>query len=257
MRATSCAKVQRGQAGQAPRPIQTDSMTRQDDHLPRKLCLDYSAWISRRPATATSPTSRHCSPRVSPTIHSSQSTWPAHVTLSWPSNASFATELEKFYIPRGVVDLVKDEGTIKGVALWVSPDAPIRRRDELRMFPGLVKALGRSLPRAMRIDFRDAAAVPGFPHWYLYTIVVSPRAQGQGIGGAPVGLWDCPRRRLSDLSRVNHARFAQTLRTQGILPALASFLHRVNPRKWACGAQEGSSPRAAKSRFLSRSRRCD
>ncbi len=96
----------------------------------------------------------------------------------------FATELEKFYIPRGVVDLVKDEGSIKGVALWVSPDAPIRRRDELRMLPGLVKALGRSLPRAMRIDFHDAAAVPGFPHWYLYTIVVSPRAQGQGIGGA-------------------------------------------------------------------------
>ena len=96
----------------------------------------------------------------------------------------FATELEKFYIPRGVVDLVKDEGSIKGVALWVSPDAPMRRRDELRMLPGLVKALGRSLPRAMRIDFHDAAAVPGFPHWYLYTIVVSPRAQGQGIGGA-------------------------------------------------------------------------
>ena len=95
----------------------------------------------------------------------------------------FTTELEKFYIPRGVVDLVKDDGMIKGAALWVSPDAPIRRRDELRMFPGLVRALGRSLPRAMRIDYHDAAAVPGFPHWYLYTIVVSPQAQGQGIGG--------------------------------------------------------------------------
>ncbi len=95
----------------------------------------------------------------------------------------FTTELEKFYIPRGVVDLVKDDGMIKGAALWVSPDAPIRRRDELRMFPGLVRALVRSLPRAMRIDYHDAAAVPGFPHWYLYTIVVSPQAQGQGIGG--------------------------------------------------------------------------
>lgn len=56
----------------------------------------------------------------------------------------FTTELEKFYIPRGVVDLVKDDGMIKGAALWVSPDAPIRRRDELRMFPGLVRALGRA-----------------------------------------------------------------------------------------------------------------
>lgn len=95
----------------------------------------------------------------------------------------FTTELEKFYIPRGVVDIVKDEGVLKGVALWVNPDAPMRRRDELRMLPGLVRALGRSLPRAMRIDMHDAAAVPGFSHWYLYTIVVSPRAQGQGIGG--------------------------------------------------------------------------
>ncbi len=95
----------------------------------------------------------------------------------------FTTELEKFYIPRGVVDIVKDEGVLKGVALWVNPDAPMRRRDELRMLPDLVRALGRSLPRAMRIDMHDAAAVPGFPHWYLYTIVVSPRAQGQGIGG--------------------------------------------------------------------------
>lgn len=96
----------------------------------------------------------------------------------------FTTELEKFYIPRGVVDVVKEEGLLKGAALWVSPDAPIRRRDELRMLPGLVRALGRSLPRAMRIDMHDAAAVPGFPHWYLYTIVVPPQAQGQGIGGA-------------------------------------------------------------------------
>ena len=96
----------------------------------------------------------------------------------------FTTELDKFYIPRGVVDMVKEDGQLKGTALWVSPDAPIRRRDNLRMMPGLVRALGRGLPRAMRLDYHDSAAVPGFPHWYLYTVVVSPLAQGQGVGGA-------------------------------------------------------------------------
>ena len=96
----------------------------------------------------------------------------------------FTTELEKFYIPRGVVDMVKEDGQLKGAALWVSPDAPMRCRDNLRMMPGLVRALGRGLPRAMRLDYHDASAVPGFPHWYLYTVVVSPLAQGQGVGGA-------------------------------------------------------------------------
>lgn len=96
----------------------------------------------------------------------------------------FTTELEKFYIPRGVVDIVKDEGKLKGAALWVSPDAPIRRRDSLKMMPGLVRALGRGLPRALRLDYHDSSAVPGFPHWYLYTVVVSASARGQGVGGA-------------------------------------------------------------------------
>ncbi len=96
----------------------------------------------------------------------------------------FTTELDKLYISRGEVDVVKEGGRVTGAALWMGPDAPIRRRDSLRMVPGLVRALGASLPRALRLDHHDSAAVPGFPHWYLHALVVSPAARGQGVGGA-------------------------------------------------------------------------
>lgn len=95
----------------------------------------------------------------------------------------FTAELEKFYIPRGVVDIVREEGTLLGAALWASPERPIRKRDAMRKVPALVKALGRSFPRAVYLGSFDEAATPAFPHWYLYTIVVSPDAQGKGIGG--------------------------------------------------------------------------
>ncbi|MCF2706683.1 GNAT family N-acetyltransferase [Arcanobacterium haemolyticum] len=96
----------------------------------------------------------------------------------------FTTELKKFYMPKGVVDVARDGGKLLGAALWAHPDQPMRRRDELRMLPGVVRALGRNYPRVRSFDAYDAAAEPGFRHWYFYTLVVSPSAQGQGIGGA-------------------------------------------------------------------------
>lgn len=94
----------------------------------------------------------------------------------------FTTELKKFYIPKGVVDTVKEDGKLLGVALWARPNVPITKLDELRMLPGLMRALGRSFPRARQFDSYDAAATPGFPHWYLYSIVVSDSARGKGVG---------------------------------------------------------------------------
>ncbi len=96
----------------------------------------------------------------------------------------FTNELKGFYIPRGVVDIAVDDGVILGAGLWSSPDSPMRRRDSIRMLPGMIRSLGRSFPRAVSLSSSAEAATPGFPHWYLYTLVVSPEAQGQGIGGA-------------------------------------------------------------------------
>ena len=95
----------------------------------------------------------------------------------------FRAELTYFYVPRGVVDMIREDGEILGVALWTDPRRPVRRRDSLRMLPSLIRALGRSFPRAAYLASFDDAVTPKFPHWYLFTLVVSPVARGRGIGG--------------------------------------------------------------------------
>ncbi|MCI1674916.1 MAG: GNAT family N-acetyltransferase [Ancrocorticia sp.] len=96
----------------------------------------------------------------------------------------FTAELETFYLPRGVVDVVRGDDGLLGAALWATPERPMRRRDVVRQLPALIRALGPSFPRALYLASFDNAAAPAFTHWYLFTIVVSPQAQGHGIGGA-------------------------------------------------------------------------
>ncbi len=96
----------------------------------------------------------------------------------------FTVELTKFYLPKGIVDVAREGGKLLGAALWSHPDRPMGKADELRMLPGLIRALGRNFPRVRTFDSYDAAAQPNFRHWYFYTLVVSPKAQGKGIGGA-------------------------------------------------------------------------
>lgn len=98
----------------------------------------------------------------------------------------FAVELEKYYIPRGVVDIVRnvdDHAGLLGTSLWAKPDTPMRRRDELAMLPVMARALGRHFFQYSHLDRYDSDAAPRFAHWYLYTVAVSPAAQGMGIGG--------------------------------------------------------------------------
>ena len=101
----------------------------------------------------------------------------------------FAIELERFYIPLGVVDVVRAETNdlaqpaMMGTALWAKPGIRMSRRSEAVMAAHMARALGRHIVQYMHLDRFDSQAAPKFPHWYLYTVAVAPQAQGQGIGG--------------------------------------------------------------------------
>ncbi|MGO1590506.1 MAG: GNAT family N-acetyltransferase [Ancrocorticia sp.] len=123
----------------------------------------------------------------------------------------FRIELEQFYIPLGVVDVVRASGTgsdaggtgsdtggtgtrvsgtgaqprdqILGTALWAKPEVAMTRWDEAKMTARMARVLGRHIFQYMHLDRFDSAAAPKFPHWYLYTVAVDPQAQGQGVGG--------------------------------------------------------------------------
>lgn len=86
-----------------------------------------------------------------------------------------------------------------GGALWMPPgEWRQSAMSQLRLVPGLVRALGLALPRLLRLMGLTAARHPPQPHYYLAIIGVDPSAQSQGVGTAlmtPV-LDRCDRERL-------------------------------------------------------------
>lgn len=94
----------------------------------------------------------------------------------------FARQLEVEYVPEGVVDVFEDDGEILGAASWNSPfeGGGFNFGSYVRMYGA----------HSFRMAIRDAYSKryhPAEPHWYLYTIVVSPDAQGRGIGSQLLG----------------------------------------------------------------------
>jgi ribosomal protein S18 acetylase RimI-like enzyme len=110
---------------------------------------------------------------------------------------AFDVGVRKVYLRDG--DCWTTEG-VAGAALWLPPGGwivPPGR--QLRLLPGMVRAYGRDLPRALRAFQVVAREHPHAPHhWYLPFIGVDPDWQGKGIGTAllqPV-LERCDRERL-------------------------------------------------------------
>lgn len=72
-----------------------------------------------------------------------------------------------------------------GGAIWELPGnwkvSPLR---QLRLLPGLARAYGRFLPRAMRAFAALESNHPEEPHYYLAFIGVAPGWQGRGLGAA-------------------------------------------------------------------------
>jgi ribosomal protein S18 acetylase RimI-like enzyme len=87
--------------------------------------------------------------------------------------------------PSGALDVaVTEEGEVVAAALWAGPDATGGLREDLRRLPAYVRALGRSIVAAARIEAAARGVHPRFDHWYLYVIGALPAARGSGAGGA-------------------------------------------------------------------------
>jgi GNAT superfamily N-acetyltransferase len=85
----------------------------------------------------------------------------------------------------GVVHVATDGDDIVGVALWDAPGAAKPGRGRiLRALPGMLRAMGRRLPRLARLGGPLDAARPSTPHWYLSHLGVAPHLQGRGVGTA-------------------------------------------------------------------------
>ncbi|KQB85766.1 GNAT family N-acetyltransferase [Corynebacterium lowii] len=96
----------------------------------------------------------------------------------------FRLQIDHEYAPHGVIDLVEEEGQILGVALWNRPDGEPGVIDQLRSTRQYTRIFGRNIVKAYLRERESGAYHPKFPHWYLYTLAVSPAAQGKGVGSA-------------------------------------------------------------------------
>ena len=70
-------------------------------------------------------------------------------------------------------------------AAW--PRCRLRWTEKLTMAPGMLRALGRALPRTMAMAARRERHDPARPHWHIGPIGVRPDLQGKGIGQALLG----------------------------------------------------------------------
>lgn len=89
----------------------------------------------------------------------------------------FERQLAVDYVPGGAVDVAETAAGIIGAACWTAPyeGAWFSPRDYARQY-------GWKFLHMAQRDRYSLKFHPEQPHWYLYTLAVSPLAQGQGIG---------------------------------------------------------------------------
>ena len=95
------------------------------------------------------------------------------------------TMVRHLYRGRVVTEVALDDGALVGAAVWGQPGA--EQPDGVRIaraLPGMLRAMGRSLPRLVRLGERLEHARPQQPHWYLFHLGADPDRQRHGVGGA-------------------------------------------------------------------------
>lgn len=95
----------------------------------------------------------------------------------------FAEIVLAMYLPRGRVDVVRDEGQVVGVAVWQAPDTEVQGFEKVRFSVNMLRVFGTSVRRAMRAEEESERIHPKFSHWYLSFIAVASSARGKGVGG--------------------------------------------------------------------------
>lgn len=95
----------------------------------------------------------------------------------------FRLQITHEYEPAGVIDIAEETGKILGVALWTPPaQGETGAQQRMSAARGYAKLFGPHVFALYRRERELGACHPRFPHWYLYTLAVSPAAQGKGVG---------------------------------------------------------------------------
>jgi GNAT superfamily N-acetyltransferase len=98
------------------------------------------------------------------------------------------TMLRHMHDPVGVTEVAMTDGAIVGAAVWDRP-GPVGVKWWRIAFalPGMLRAMGRGLPRLARLGEQLERARPAEPHWYLSHLGVDPDRQRSGVGAALLG----------------------------------------------------------------------
>lgn len=109
----------------------------------------------------------------------------------FPNKEARQRQLPRLFALLAESDLKGGYGVLAGdgaaVTLWRSPgQAKVGWGEMLLHTPGLVRALGGSLFRALRASGAVEAHFPAEPFHYLHIAGCDPAAQGKGLGGAAI-----------------------------------------------------------------------
>jgi ribosomal protein S18 acetylase RimI-like enzyme len=95
----------------------------------------------------------------------------------------FGTVMRNEALAHGAVEVASVSGVIVGGTIWYPPGR-WTPGVQLRTLLGFVRALGRRLGPAARLEQALVRVHPGDPHWYLFAIGVDPAHQGSGVASA-------------------------------------------------------------------------
>jgi GNAT superfamily N-acetyltransferase len=95
----------------------------------------------------------------------------------------FGTVMRTEALAYGAVEVATVAGVIVGGTVWYPPGR-WTPGVQLRTLPGFVRAFGRRLGAAARLEQALVRVHPRDPHWYLFAIGVDPVHQGNGVAGA-------------------------------------------------------------------------
>lgn len=97
----------------------------------------------------------------------------------------FGAMTRHHFLANNAVQVADRAGTVGAAALW---DPPGRwkqtQREELRMMPGFLLAMGLQVGRGMGVSELMKKHHPEEPHWYLAVIGSDPDVRGGGFGQA-------------------------------------------------------------------------
>ncbi|MGE0214627.1 GNAT family N-acetyltransferase [Mycolicibacterium sp.] len=97
----------------------------------------------------------------------------------------FATMIRHHFLANGAVTIARSSTEVGAAALWDPPgrwkQSP---REELRMMPGFLLAMGRHVGRGLALTELMKKHHPEEPHWYLAVIGSDPGVRGTGFGQA-------------------------------------------------------------------------